>query len=95
LAENRHKSLDIEALKHPESQTLQLLENTYKWLGEISSGISISASADASTQSAKLTYQYEYGGNTTSNYSPLCCLHIKRQRQFIKNRKIYHNNLSS
>jgi hypothetical protein len=47
LAENRHKSLDIEALKHPESQTLQLLENTYKWLGEISSGISISASADA------------------------------------------------
>jgi predicted ATPase len=60
LAENRHKSLDIEALKHPESQTLQLLENTYKWLGEISSGISISASADASTQSAKLTYQYEY-----------------------------------
>ncbi|VVM17391.1 hypothetical protein BSPWISOXPB_1065 [uncultured Gammaproteobacteria bacterium] len=26
LAENRHKSLDIEALKHPESQTLQLLE---------------------------------------------------------------------
>jgi hypothetical protein len=44
LAENRHKSLDIEALKHPESQTLQLLENTYKWLGEISSGISISAS---------------------------------------------------
>jgi predicted ATPase len=71
LAENRHKSLDIEALKHPESQTLQLLENTYKWLGEISSGISISASADASTQSAKLTYQYEYGGNTTSNYSPL------------------------
>jgi hypothetical protein len=56
LAENRHKSLDIEALKHPESQTLQLLENTYKWLGEISSGISISVSADASTQSAKLTY---------------------------------------
>jgi hypothetical protein len=48
-----------------------ILSNSYKWLGEISSGISISASADASTQSAKLTYQYEYGGNTTSNYSPL------------------------
>lgn len=71
LAENRHRSLEIEPLKHPASQTLQLLENTYKWLGEISNGISISASADASTQSAKLTYQYEYGDNTTSQYSPL------------------------
>jgi hypothetical protein len=50
------------------------------FLGEISSGISISASADASTQSAKLTYQYEYGGNTTSKpFTPIefklisCC----------------------
>lgn len=71
LAENRHKSLDVQALKHSDSQTLQLLENTYKWLGEISRGISISVNADASTQNVKLTYQYEYGNNTTSDYSPL------------------------
>jgi predicted ATPase len=71
LAENRHKSLDVQALKHSDSQTLQLLENTYKWLGEISCGISISVNADASTQNVKLTYQYEYGNNTTSDYSPL------------------------
>ncbi len=71
LAEHRHQSLSIEELKHPASQTLQLLENTYKWLGEISSGVLISASSDALTQSVKLTYQYEYGDNTTSNYSSL------------------------
>jgi predicted ATPase len=71
LAENRHKSLNVQALKHSDSQTLQLLENTYKWLGEISHGISISVHADASTQNVKLTYQYEYGNNTTSDYSPL------------------------
>ena len=71
LAEHRRKKLDIMELQHPNSQTLQLLENTYKWLGEISSGVSILASSDASTQSVKLTYQYEYGDNTTSNYSSL------------------------
>jgi hypothetical protein len=63
--------LKVKELRHPESKTLQLLENTYKWLGEISSGVSILASSDASTQSVKLTYQYEYGDNTTSNYSSL------------------------
>ena len=71
LAENRHQKLEIKGLQHPDSQTLLLLENTDKWLGEISSGISISANSDRSTQSAKLTYQYEYGNTTTSNYSPL------------------------
>jgi predicted ATPase len=71
LSENKHKKLTIEALKHPESTTLQLLENTYKWMGDISSGVTISASADPSTQSVKLSYQYEYGNNTSGNYSPL------------------------
>lgn len=71
LAENQSKNLEITGLQHPAAQTLQLLENTYKWLGEISSGVSISASADVSRRSVKLTYQYEYGDNTTSNYSSL------------------------
>lgn len=71
LAENQSKNLEITGLQHPAAQTLQLLENTYKWLGEISSGVSISASADASRRSVKLTYQYEYGDNTTGNYSSL------------------------
>lgn len=71
LAENRHQKLAINDLQHADSQTNQLLENTYKWLGEISSGVFISASADASTQSVKLIYQYEYGNNTSSHYSPL------------------------
>lgn len=71
LSENKRQELTVEALQHPESKTLKLLENTYKWMGDISSGVSISASADPSIQSAKLTYQYEYGNDTTSNYSPL------------------------
>lgn len=71
LATNSHQLLNIELLKHPDSVTSKLLENTEKWLGEISNGISISASADASTQSTKLSYQYEYGNYTTSYYSPL------------------------
>jgi len=36
LAENRRKSLNIEALKHPQSITNQLLENVSLWLNEIS-----------------------------------------------------------
>jgi len=71
LAEKRHQPLIIDALQHPNSKTSQLLENTYKWLSEISSNVSISASADASTQSVKLTYMYEYEGGTSSNYSSL------------------------
>lgn len=71
LAEHKRKELNIAELQHEDSETLQLLENTYKWLGEISRGVLISASSDASTQSVKLTYQYEYGDTTTSNYSSL------------------------
>ncbi len=72
LSENKHQKLTVEALQHPESKTLQLLENTYKWMGEISRGVSVLASSDPSTQSAKLVYQYEYNnGDTTSYYSPL------------------------
>lgn len=71
LAEKMRQPLNIEALQHPNSKTSQLLENTYKWLSEISSNVSISASADASTQSVKLTYMYEYDGGTSSNYSSL------------------------
>ncbi len=71
LAEHRHQKLHIDQLKHPNSTTSRLLENTEKWLGEISNGITIKASADESTQSSKLAYQYIYGGNTSSEYSSL------------------------
>jgi len=71
LAKNRHKSLSIKKLKHPHSTTEQLLENVSKWLNEISSGIEVSVTLHEQLQLASLTYQYEYGEQTTSQYTPL------------------------
>lgn len=71
LALNRHKNLNITALKHPESKTEQLLENVSKWLGEMSSGIDISVTVHEQLQIASLTYQYVYGEQTTTQYTPL------------------------
>ena len=71
LAENRRKSLNIEALRHPQSITSQLLENVSLWLNEISEGIEISATVYSELQQVNLTYQYTYGENTTDKYTPL------------------------
>ncbi len=71
LSENSRKILAIKALKHPKSETTQLLENVSKWLGEISNGVSVLASANPSTQSVKLVYQYKDKNNISTNYSSL------------------------
>ena len=71
LSKHRHQELIIHKLQHPDSKTLQLLENTEKWLGEISQGVLIKPSADKSTQSSKLTYQYINKDTTSSEYSSL------------------------
>jgi len=71
LAINRHKSLDIESLKHSKSLTTQLLENVSLWLSEISEGVEVSAKVYDELQKVNLTYKYTYGDNTTSNYTPL------------------------
>jgi len=71
LAENRHKRLNIDALKHNKSKTYQLLENVSLWLGEISNGIEISATVYSELQQVNLTYSYTYGENTTDKYTPL------------------------
>ena len=71
LAEKRHQLLHIEALKHPNSITNQLLENTSLWLGEISSGVEISTRVYNELQKVNLTYKYIYKGNTTGDYTPL------------------------
>ncbi|KAF3983526.1 MAG: DUF3696 domain-containing protein [Methylococcales symbiont of Hymedesmia sp. n. MRB-2018] len=75
LAEKSNDILNISALKHTDSKTQNLLENTEKWLNEISDNVKISANADAATQSAKLTYQYYYADDknllTTSEQNPL------------------------
>jgi len=71
LAENRHKSLSIESLKHQNSKTNQLLENVSLWLGEISNGIEISATVYSELQQVNLTYSYIYGDKRTDKYTPL------------------------
>ena len=70
LAKNRHKKLEIEALKHKNAKTMQLLENVSLWLSEISSGVEVKATLYEDLQSASLSYSYTYGGLTTSDYSP-------------------------
>ncbi|SEH04904.1 DUF3696 domain-containing protein [Candidatus Venteria ishoeyi] len=71
LAERKHEILPIKQLKHPDSITEQLLENTSHWLGEISSSVSISATPYPEIQRVFLAYQYIFGENTTAGFSPL------------------------
>lgn len=71
LAEKRHKSLEIDELRHKKSITSQLLENVSLWLSEISSGIDISATVYNELQQVNLAYSYTYGTKKTDKYSAL------------------------
>lgn len=71
LAVNNHQILKIDALKHPNSVTNHLLDNVSMWLQEISKGVSVSATPYPDLQRVSLSYQYEYGQNTTAQLSPL------------------------
>ena len=71
LAQNNHKKLHINELKHPNAITSQLLENVSLWLGEISRGIEIKAKIYNELQQVNLSYSYVYGDNRTNEYSPL------------------------
>lgn len=71
LAKNKHKQIQIEALKHPNSKTKQLLENVSLWLGDISDGIEVKAKVYEELQNVNLTYSYTYGETTTNDFTPL------------------------
>ncbi|QIR75282.1 DUF3696 domain-containing protein [Sulfurospirillum diekertiae] len=71
LDENRHKPLNIKALKHNDAKTDRLLDNVSFWLSEISNGIEVLPKKHLDTHQASLSYQYTYGENTTNEYSPL------------------------
>jgi len=70
LANNRHKDI-IFALRHPKSQTTQLLENVSLWLSEISSNIEVKAKVYDELQQVNLTYSYTYEDTRTKDYTPL------------------------
>ncbi len=71
LAVNRHKKMNILALRHVRSQTEHLLENVSLWLGDISNGIEVKAKVYEELQNVNLTYSYTYGETTTNDFSPL------------------------
>jgi len=71
LSTHLRQALKIKALKHPKSLTEHLMENVSMWLQEISKGVSVSTTPYPELQRVALSYQYEYGGNTTANFSPL------------------------
>ena len=71
LAVNRHKKIDISALRHLQSQTEYLLENVSLWLGDISNGIEVKVQIYEELQNVNLTYSYTYGETTTNDFSPL------------------------
>jgi len=71
LAKNKHKKIQIEVLKHSNSQTEQLLENVSLWLGDISDGIEVKAKVYEELQNVNLTYSYTYGDTTTNDFTPL------------------------
>lgn len=70
LDANRHKSLNIKALQHPNAITDKLLENVSLWLSEISNGIAVLVKKYPEIQKVGLTYQYTYGDDTTNEYNP-------------------------
>jgi predicted ATPase len=71
LDENRHKKLNLIALKHEHSKTEQLLENISLWLNEISNGIEVLVKKYPSIKKVGLSYKYTYGDNTTNELNPL------------------------
>ncbi|MGL5726189.1 DUF3696 domain-containing protein [Cetobacterium sp.] len=66
LAENKNKKIEIEALKHEDSNGLDLGQNTAKWLSEISKGINIDSVVNYNSEVITLRYTYEskYGVKT-------------------------------
>ena len=62
--------LSIQAFKHTNSKTLNLLDNLEKWMAEISPGIRIRASRQLSTNSVSLSYAFEQGNETTDDFKP-------------------------
>lgn len=70
LAKNRHKSI-LEKLRHKDSKTAQLLENSSLWLSEISENIEIKAKIYDELQQVDLKFSYSYDKTTTQDYTPL------------------------
>lgn len=71
LALNARSSLNLKALKHPNSKTPYLLENVSYWLAEISENVDVTAKVIPEANQAAITYSYAYGNNKSREITPL------------------------
>ncbi len=70
IAEYGLVPLSIEALKHPDSPSLSLLDNLDKWMSEISPGIRIHAELQPTMNVVSLNYAFQQGNEMTADFKP-------------------------
>ena len=70
IAEYGLSPLAINALKHPASTSLSLLENLDKWMSEISPGIRIHAELQPVMNVVSLGYAFQQGAEMTADFKP-------------------------
>ncbi|MDY0375086.1 MAG: DUF3696 domain-containing protein [Desulfobacterium sp.] len=70
IAEYGLTQLSVEALKHPDSPSLSLLDNLDKWMSEISPGIRIHAELQPAMNVASLNYAFQQGTEMTADFKP-------------------------
>ncbi len=70
IAEYGLSQLPIEALKHPDSPSLYLLDNLDKWMSEISPGIRIHAELQPAMNVVSLNYAFQQATEMTADFKP-------------------------
>ena len=70
IAEYGLLSITIDALKHPDSPSLSLLDNLDKWMAEISPGIRIHAELHPAMNTVSLGYAFQQGVEMTADFNP-------------------------
>jgi predicted ATPase len=70
IAEYGLNALSIDALKHPDSSSMSLLDNLDKWMAEISPGIRIHAKLQPAMNVVSLNYAFQQGSDITADFKP-------------------------
>lgn len=70
IAEYGLSPLSIEALKHPDSASMSLLDNLDKWMAEISPGVRIHAELQPTMNVVSLGYAFQQGSEMTADFKP-------------------------
>ena len=70
VAEYGLTHLPIQALKHPDSASLSLIDNLNKWMSEISPGVRIHAELQPAMNVVSLNYAFQQGTEITADFKP-------------------------